>query len=281
MNGGHLYNMASTGVIERYNFDRCTGLFSNRQIYSTPSSIFNNLWDFEISPDESKFYAYSIYQGAFQNLAYLLQFDFNNSNFIASADTLRVFSDPERPGSLKLAPDGKIYSSVFSNVPDGCSDYLYCSSTIDSTNSNLSVINFPDSLGSSCDFQPYSFYLGGHKAYYGLPNNPNYELDTLHGSPCDTLTSVGLNDLFPKNKELKLYYDKTWQTVFVNAEELQGRNATLEFYNINGQLMERISSETDGSYFSKSSLFSSQADGVYIVRLSTEKEVLVGKFVKW
>ncbi|MBK9637573.1 MAG: T9SS type A sorting domain-containing protein [Bacteroidetes bacterium] len=61
----------------------------------------------------------------------------------------------------------------------------------------------------------------------------------------------------------------------------KGRNATLEFYNINGQLMERITSETDGSYFSKSSSFSSQADGVYIVRLSTEKEVLVGKFVKW
>jgi hypothetical protein len=281
LNGDHLYNTASTGVIERYNFDRCIGVFSNRQIYSTPSSIFNNLWDFEISPDESKFYAYSIYQGAFQNLAYLLQFDFNNSNFIASADTLRVFSDPERPGSLKLAPDGKIYSSVFSNVPDGCFDYLYCASTIDTINSNLSVINFPDSLGSSCDFQPYSFYLGGHKAYYGLPNNPNYELDTLHGSPCDTLTAVGLNDLFPSNKELKLYYDKTWQTVFVNAEELQGRKATLEFYNINGQLMERISSETDGSYFSKSSSFSSQADGVYIVRLSTDKEVLTGKFVKW
>ncbi|MBK7964588.1 MAG: hypothetical protein IPK10_04335 [Bacteroidetes bacterium] len=60
---------------------------------------------------------------------------------------------------------------------------MYCACTIDTTNSNLSVINFPDSLGSSCDFQPYSFYLGGHKAYNGLPNNPNYELDTLHGSP--------------------------------------------------------------------------------------------------
>ena len=123
--------------------------------------------------------------------------------------------------------------------------------------------------------------MGGHKAYWGLPNNHNYELDTLHGSPCHTLTAVGLLDLIPKNKELKLYYDKGWQTVFVNAEELQGRNATLEFYNINGQLMERISSETDGSYFSNSRLFSSQADGVYIVRLRTEKEVLTGKFVKW
>jgi hypothetical protein len=106
-------------------------------------------------------------------------------------------------------------------------------------------------------------------------------LDTLHGSPCDTLTAVGLNDIVPQLNKLKLYYDKTWQTVFVNAERLQGRNATLEFYNISGQLIERISSETDGSYFTISSSFSSQPGGLYIVRLSTEKEVLTGKFVKW
>ncbi|MBL0095831.1 MAG: T9SS type A sorting domain-containing protein [Bacteroidetes bacterium] len=80
---------------------------------------------------------------------------------------------------------------------------------------------------------------------------------------------------------MKLYYDKSWQTVFINAEELQGRQAILEFYNINGQIIDRISSGTDGSYFSNSSSFSSQPDGVYIVRLSTEKEVLTGRFVKW
>ena len=279
--GNHLYNVAPNGAIERYDFDRCNGIFSNRQIYSTPSGNYLGFWDFEVSPDESKIYTYLIYQGAAGDSNYLIQFDFNNSNFLLSADTIHIFSDPDTPGSLKLAPDGKIYSSVFSNVPDGCTDYLYCASTITNTNSNLTVINYPDSLGASCDLQVSSFYLGGHKAYVGLPNNHNYELDTLHGSPCDTLTSVGLNDLFPKNKELKLYYDKTWQTVFVNAEDLQGRKATLEFYNINGQLMERISSETDGSYFSKSNSFSSQADGVYIVRLSTEKEVLTGRFLKY
>ena len=194
---------------------------------------------------------------------------------------MATFLAPDTPGLLELGPDGKIYHSIDWAGPDTCYDYLYCFGNFNTTNSNLSVINYPDSLGTACDYQPFSFYLGGHKAYFGLPNNHNYELDTLHGSPCDTLTSVGIENLFPKNKDLKLYYDKTWQTVFVNAEELQGRKATLEFYYINGQLMESISSETDGSYFSKSSSFSSQADGVYIVRLSTEKEVLTGRFVKF
>jgi hypothetical protein len=279
--GNHLYNVAPNGAIERYDFDRCDGIFSNRQIYSTPSGNYLGFWDFEVSQDESKLYTTLVYQGLAQDESYIIQFDFNNSNFLSSADTLSIFYDPDISGALKLAPNGKIYNSLYSNVFDACFDYLYCASTVNNTNSNLSVINYPDSLGALCDLQVSSFYLGGHKAYWGLPNNHNYELDTLHGSPCDTLTAVGLIDLFPKNKELKLYYDKTWQTVFVNAEELQGRNATLEFYNINGQLMERISSETDGSYFSKSSSFSSQADGVYIVRLRTEKEVLTGRFLKF
>ncbi len=281
LDGNHLYNVSARGIVERLDFDRCTGVFSNQQTYSGLGSPYFWVWGFEVSPDESKLYTTLIYQTANQDTGYILQFDLNAPNFLASVDTLGTYSSYDLPGVLELGPDGKIYASIFWAGPDTCFDYLFCSGTTNNTNSNLSVINYPDSLGVACDYQPFSFYLGGHKVYTGLPNNHNYELDTLHGSPCDTLTAVGLIDFFPKNKELKLYYDKTWQTVFVNAEELQGRKATLEFYNINGQLMERITSETDGNYFSKSSSFSSQANGVYIVRLSTEKEVLTGKFVKW
>jgi hypothetical protein len=279
--GNHLYGVASSGLMERLDFDRCTGILSNKLTYSLPGGANMYIWGFEVSPDESKLYVSNIYQTANQDTGHVIQFNLLASNFLSSADTLGTYSWPDVPGLLEIGPNGKIYLSTTWTGPDTCYDYLYCYGTMNTTNSNLSVINYPDSLSIACDFQPFSFYLGGHKAYVGLPNNHNYELDTLHGSPCDTLTSVGLNGLFPKNKVLKLYYNNVWQTVFVNAEELKGRKATLEFYNINGQLMERISSETDGSYFSKSSYFSSQADGIYIVRLSTEKEVLVGRFVKF
>ena len=281
MIGSRLYNVAARGIIERFDFDRCTGIFSNQQTFAGLNSPFYGYWGFEISPDESKLYTSLIYQSINQDTSYILQFDLNSTNFLSSVDTLGTYAAPDTPGLLEIGPDGKIYVSITWASPDTCYDYLYCHGTVNTTNSNLSVINYPDSSGSACDYQPFSFNLGGHKAYWGLPNNHNYELDTLHGSPCDTLTTVGLIDFLPKNKELKLYYDKSWQTIFVNAEELQGRKATLEFYNINGQLMERITSETDGSYFSNSSSFSYQADGVYIVRLSTEKEVLVGRFVKF
>ncbi len=279
--GNHLYNVASRGIVERFDFDRCNGIFSNQITYNNLGSPLQWCWGFEISPNESKLYISQIYQTFNQDTGYLYQFDLNATNFLASAETLATFLAPDLPGLLEIGPDGKIYHSVTWAGPDSCFDYLYCYGTVNTTNSNLSVINYPDSAGIACDYQPFSFYLGGHKAYTGLPNNHNYELDTLHGSPCDTLTAVGLPNLFHKNKELKLYYDKSWQTVFTNAEDLQGRQATLEFYNINGQIIDRISSGTDGSYFSNSSSFSSQPDGVYIVRLSTEKEVLTGRFVKW
>lgn len=57
-------------------------------------------------------------------------------------------------------------------------------------NENLGVINLPDSPGLACNFQPWSFYLGGKRTYWGLPNNPDYELGPVTGSICDTLTGI-------------------------------------------------------------------------------------------
>jgi hypothetical protein len=156
---------------------------------------------------------------------------------------------------------------------------LYCYGTSNITNTTLSVINQPDSAYPACDYQPYSFYLGGHKSYYGLPNNPNYELGKWVGSPCDTLT-VGLSSIDITRKELKLYYSSDMKTVFINAEKLSGRTANVQFYTSSGQLLEELSEPINAGYFTYSSSFASQPDGVYIIRLITEKEVLTGKFVK-
>jgi hypothetical protein len=278
--GNHLYCVAASSIIERYDFDRCTGLFSNpitfQGLLGPPYKFY---WGFEVSPDESKLYVSSLYQGSNQDTAYLIQFDLNATNFLASVDTIGTFLSPDIPGLLEMGPNKKIYASVDWSGPDACYDYLYCYGTSNTTNNNLSVINYPDSAGTSCDFQPFSFKLGGHKAYVGLPNNPNYEQTAWVGSPCDTLTSL-LPSIFPKQRQLSLYYDPSWQTIFVNAAELKGKRGLLEFYNSNGQLLSKSSQLIDGGYFMQSSSFASQPSGVYIVRLQTEKEVLVGKFVK-
>ncbi len=277
--GSRLYNVSARGIIERFDFDRCTGVLSNETTFEGLSGPpYKFYWGFEVSPDESKMYVSSIYQTANQDTSYLIQFDLNSSNFAASADTLHVFLN-DTPGLLKMGPDNKIYLSTMSLSPDTCFDYLFCYGNINTTNSNLSVINSPDSSGTACDFQPFSFFLGGHKAYAGLPNNPNYELGAWIGSPCDTLT-VGLPSIDVTRKELKLYYSSNIKTVFINAEKLSGRTANVQFYTSSGQLLEELSEPINAGYFTYSSSFASQPDGVYVVRLLTEKEVLTGKFVK-
>jgi hypothetical protein len=277
-NGDKIYYVALEGLIERLDFDRCTGVLSNPNTISTFGGPFGGYWGFAVSTDNSKIYTTSIYRGANQDSSYLLQFDLNDPNFLASVDTLGVFVAPAIAGLLQLGPDNKIYLSVTWAGADSCYDYLYCSSTVNTTNSNISVINFPDSLGSACNFQPFSFYLGGHKAYWGLPNNPNYELGRLVGSPCDTITSI--DELSSHKSSFSVYYNDQWQTAFVNASGLQGRNYKMQLIDLNGQIIFEENGRLDSEYLTKDLVMNRYASGWYIISVTTEKEKLVKKFVK-
>jgi hypothetical protein len=143
----------------------------------------------------------------------------------------------------------------------------------------LSVINSPDSLGAACNFQPYSFYLGGGRTYWGLPNNPNYELGPLVGSVCDTL-AVGIAEITHYKNNITVYYDAGWQMAFVNAKGLKGKNYTFQLYNLNGQLILQEQGKLNSEYFTKDLSLVSNASGIYLVRLITEREVLTTKFFK-
>ncbi|CAN5382678.1 hypothetical protein BH11BAC2_BH11BAC2_23820 [soil metagenome] len=278
--GNKLYSVPTEGLIETYNFDRCSGILSNPiTIANLFGGTFDNYWSFALSPDESKIYVTSIYQTANQDSSYLIQFDLNATNFLASADTLGAFLAPSTAGILQLGPDGKIYLSVTWAGSDSCYDYLYCYGTVNTTNSNISVINFPDSSGAACDFQAFSFYLGGHKAYWGLPNNPNYELAKDSGSVCDTL-SVGLNELVNYQNNIFVYYDTPGQTAFINAKGLRGKNYILQIFNMNGQVVLSEAGKLDSEYYTMNAVLTNWSDGMYVVRLSTEKEILTTKFVK-
>ena len=152
---------------------------------------------------------------------------------------------------------------------------------------NLSVINQPDSLGIACDFQPYSFYLGGKRTYRGLPNNPDYTLPAISGSPCDTLTGIAPLATSAKGAELFVTYIASWQKLFVNAQHLKGKSITLTIYDVTGKLIYNTArvltplgvGGSAGGYFTQDVNCSALAKGMYIVSLQTEKEKLVNKFV--
>ena len=174
-NGDKLFAVAPDNLIESYDFDRCTGVLSNVNTISPNNDlpIGKFYWSFALSPDVSKLYTTSVYNGSNQDTSYLVQYDLNTTNILASADTLHTFIRPAVAGLLQIGPDDKIYMGCSYEKTDCEFFYLYCDTTRNYVTDNISVINSPDSLGAACNFQPFSFNLGGHRTYVGLPNNPN------------------------------------------------------------------------------------------------------------
>ena len=285
--GSKLYIASVNNMIESYDFDRCNGLLSSTKtinpVYTSGRSYF--FVGMEISPDESKMYLSSIYGGSNQDTAIILQLNLNAANVFGSRDTIATIYKTNGvgpiPGNIQLGPDNKIYISTNYDIGDCGFSYLYCdTSSFFPENMNLSVINYPDSLGASCDLQLYSQYLGGHRTYWGLPNNPNYELGRLIGSPCDTLSQVGIDEYILQEATIYAYYDNEYNTAFINAKNLQGNKVNLQVFDSNGKkIMEQQSTAIQG-YFTKDFVMTGLAEGLYIIVLQTEKEKLSLKFVK-
>jgi hypothetical protein len=288
--GSRLYTVLWGSFIERYEFDRCTGYFTGYENISQQNFNSNNqnFWSHAISPDESKLYVTTIYDGlTSSDTSRLLQYDLNATNIAANVDTLYTFNRNQAGGGgpvaglLQLGPDGKIYLSTIYETQDCGFSWLYCdTSSFFTENMNLSVINYPDSLGAACDFQPYSFYLGGHRSYVGLPNNPNYELGKLVGSPCDTLGTVGINEVFGGKQNLFVYYDTDWQKAFINAKGLTGKNYNLMVYDITGKVILTLSGSLTSEFYTYSMPMESFSSGLYVISLVTEREKLTSKIVK-
>lgn len=127
---------------EIFDFDRLSGILSNKIEITRP--YLYSAYSCEFSPDASK-----LYISAYDTL---MQADMNagsQNNIQNSLTNVGIFDSPL--GAIQNANNGKIYIT---------SDYA----------DSLSVINFPDSLPATCDFEKNAVYLDGRKARLGLPN---------------------------------------------------------------------------------------------------------------
>jgi hypothetical protein len=184
--GGKFMLINQAGYMSEYEFDRCTGAITlSRNIFPEQTSNFNRyFWEGAYSSNGNIFYV-STASVSFTDTNYLLQYNLNALDVPLSCDTIDRFNQPIEPGAVRRAPDDKIYLSCFYHW--GFPGFPYPDTVRNYINENLSVVNYPDSLGSACSYQSFSFYLGGKRTYYGLPNNPNYSLGPVFGSTCDTI----------------------------------------------------------------------------------------------
>ncbi|MBK7683068.1 MAG: hypothetical protein KA347_00565 [Bacteroidia bacterium] len=279
-NGDEFLNLDWRGLLSKYSFDRCSGILSNPvTIEAERTAGYPFYTSGAFSPDDTKVYvsAYT-HPNGLGFLDTLYQYDLTSANINGSRQV--IYTAPNSDvgfGAMKLAPDGKIYlTSVDLTASIPYPDSLY---TI--YNTHLSVINQPDSLGLACDFQPFSFYLGGARTYYGLPNNPDYELGAWVGSPCDTLT-VGINENEEKNDVFfQAWYNHQWNMIHVNASKLKGKSGVLRLFDVEGRVVvEREVEVMSGGYFTGEIAMNGIASGVYIVSLVTEKDKIQGKILK-
>jgi hypothetical protein len=285
-NGTKLMQITLASFMCEFDFDRCTGIISNPNVIF-PESTGPLFWEGSYSPNDSILYV-TTNPDPFTMQEYLLQYNLYAINIPLSCDTLESFQHPIGSGAVRLAPNGKIY---FSRAYE-CNAFPYCYPYPDSArnyvNENLSVINNPNVVGAGCNYQPFSFYLGGKRTYYGLPNNPNYDLGPLTGSPCDTLTGISPTPALPEEEgALYVYYHPVWQKTFINAKGLKGKNVKMSVYDLLGNvvytdLTPALSTGEGGAggYFSRDLNCAAFAKGMYIVSLVTEKERMVKKFIK-
>lgn len=263
------------GLIDYFDFDRCTGLFSNhiniKAVSTTnPFPVFGSA----ISPNDSLLYIST------DNVSPdLYQYDLSSSNILSTelyiGSLTSTGSGSALQGKLQLAPDGKIYwSSMWS---DGTFFFPYPDTVYNLYNTHLSVINQPNNIGTACDFQPFSFYLGGARTYYGLPNNPNYDLGPLVGSICDTLT-IGLTEQHGVQKAL-LVYPNPCSNKF--SLTISNQNEPIfESIILTNTFGEEVLSFKNNTHQSNIYDITELPDGLYIVKASTNHESLTCKLLK-
>lgn len=255
--GNWFVNYEPEDDLDIIQFDRCTGLLSSCIHVTINDSA--NVGGVSFSPNSDVLYVSSTY--------YVYQFDLTAANISLSKTTVAVwdsFASPSPPFYTtfflsQLAPDGKIYI----NTGNGTD--------------KLHVINYPDSLGLSCNLQQHSISLPSYN-FLTIPNYPNYFLERLVSSICDTLTAVtnlesGISDVnvFPNPANRLLYVQ--WR----RANNL--RKTELHIYNTMGQLMEVPFSILKDEYFELN--VSQLPTGIYFIELLTEKEKIIKRFVKY
>ena len=181
-------------TFDLFDFDRCTGQFSNPVTYTVPDTLSSLplTQGCEFSPN-GRFLYVNTYKGLFQ-------YDLGASEIQESVIKIAEWDTTYLPTATwfflpQRAPDGKIYISTYNGTK-----YMH-------------VIDQPDSLGLACNFTQHSFDLPESSS--SIPNFPNYQLGKLEGSPCDTLFS-GMEHASNENKGLSLAPNPAMDRVEVN-----------------------------------------------------------------
>ncbi len=237
-----------------FEFDRCSGLLTFIDHKYFGGSIF--CLGASISPNSR--YAYVTLGGN-----EILQYDLNASNIIASEQVVATYDGFQAPAGWntnfwmhQIGPDGKIYINTTS------------------TTMALHTIESPDSPGIACNVLQHSILLPKFNAT--LPNFPNYRLDALAGSPCDTLT--GVSNIPLHEFKFKIYPNPNNGTFQIGYQLPQNKPGLMEILDINGKL---LWSRNLPAWSTTQKIFVEDRlpQGFYFIRLTSDKIINTQKLI--
>ena len=263
-NGSYLCNasMGQTGILDIFDFDRCSGNLSNWQnINPTGESYYGC----SFSPSEKKLYA-STYPLALPSK--LFQFNLDSVNIINTKTLLHIMVSNYLFGGHLLAPNGKIYvTNSYWSIPN----------TIYSIyNMNLTVINDPDSVGLNCNVLPYSFSLGGRRCFFGLPNMINYRL----GAVIDSCNTTSINSIFNNPHNIAVHPNPFTTEISITTQQQDINKALLIIKNILGQTIFNEQQNNLRNTYTKTIDLSFLPEGIYFLDINIDGERTVKKIVK-
>ena len=81
---------------------------------------------------------------------------------------------------------------------------------------------------------------------------------------------------------MQAWYNHEWNMIHVNASKLKEKYGVLRLFDVEGRVVyERKVEVISGGYFTTEIGMNGVASGVYIVSLTTEKDKLQGKILKF
>ncbi len=233
--------------LDIWDFDRCTGDFSNLIHIDINDSMPTGGVAF--SPNGRFLYVPST--------DYIYQFDLSSSNVAASKITIGVYDGTADPNAANfylshLAPNGKIY--------------------INCANSSklMHVINSPDSSGVACDFCQHCIILPGTNAFT-MPNHPNYFLGAGVGTICDSLTNSIENIILFENS-ISIYPNPAKDYFIISMPSTITTEGFLEIANQLGKRVEFMKLSINTSFHEINT--SKLEPGIYFVTIQIGQRAL-------
>ena len=205
--------------VELYDFDRCTGKFTFRNVFKVPM-------------DTSSYPGYDARAGiCFSPNGKLLYMSTNYSIFQINIESNDVFNGQKICGPdtnfgfplynlMATGPDGKLYIGNFNGI-----------------RKYMSYIDKPNIKGLGCTFKPNGIY----QPYTNLkspPNMANYGLGALKGSPCDTIGKLQV-------QEMVIYPNPARDAVKIYLPLPVNTTVNIALYNILGQQVQRWQANLD------------------------------------